>query len=102
MAITGLEFPINIPWTRICVSGDMLDPSTGPPGTTPPLWQSSMALFSYEPPDEYQIHPGRRIVYYKLTCTITNYQPQDDQILGQIDWDGLNYAEAQDLERKLR
>ncbi|MGW3728912.1 hypothetical protein [Streptomyces sp. NPDC000851] len=102
MAIAGLEFPVNIPWTRVCVSGDMLDPGIGPPGTTPPLWQSSMALFCYEPPDEYQVHPGRKILYYKLTCTITNYQPQTDQILGQIDWNSLNYTEAQDLGRKLR
>ena len=89
MAITGLNLPIDIPWERICVARDMVDPGRGVAAETPPLWQSSIALFRYVPPDEYQVYPGRRILYYKLTCTITNYQPRDQQVLGTIDLYGL-------------
>jgi hypothetical protein len=85
MAITGLNLPIDIPWERVCVSTEMLDPDIGGAGLTPPLWQTSMALFRYVPPDEYQIYPDRRIVYYKLTCTITGYTPQAQEILGAVD-----------------
>ena len=58
MAITGLNLPIDIPWERVCVARDMVDPGRGVPAETPPLWQSSMALFRYVPPDEYQVYPG--------------------------------------------
>jgi hypothetical protein len=85
MAISGLNLPIDIPWERVCVSTEMLDPDIGGAGLTPPLWQTSMALFRYVPPDEYQIYPERRIIYYKLTCTITGYTPQAKEILGAVD-----------------
>jgi hypothetical protein len=85
MAITGLNLPIDIPWERACVSTEMLDPEIGGAGLTPPLWQTSMALFRYVPEDEYQIYPDRRIIYYKLTCTITGYTAQSKEILGAVD-----------------
>lgn len=102
MAITGLNLPIDIPWERICVARDMVDPGRGVPAETPPLWQSSLALFRYVPPDEYQFYPGRRILYYKLTCTITNYQPRDQQVLGTIDRYGLGTGTLADEEVKRR
>ena len=57
--------------------------------SVPPLWKSSMALFRYTPPEEYQIYPNQRIIYYKLSCTITNYQLKSNEILGAIDADGF-------------
>lgn len=84
MAATSLSLPIDIPWERVCVTNDMLDPARGNPAETPPMWQSSLALFRYVPPDEYQIYPDRRIIYYKLSCTISNYQPRSEQLVGLI------------------
>ena len=101
MAITGLNLPIEIPWERVCVSNDMVDQGRGP-DEAPALWQSSLALFRYVPPDEYQVYPGRRIIYYKLSCTITNYQPRDQQIMGQIDPYGLSHGTIGDEEVKRR
>ena len=82
------------PADRHPVGTDLRGPRYGGPrtrrgGRTSPLWQSSIALFRYVPPDEYQVYPGRRILFYKLTCTITNYQPRDQQVLGTIDLYGL-------------
>ncbi|HKZ07681.1 MAG TPA: hypothetical protein VJU81_19595 [Methylomirabilota bacterium] len=102
MAITGLNLPIDIPWERVCVARDMVDPGRGVADETPPLWQSSVALFRYVPPDEYQVYPGRRILYYKLTCSITNYQPRDQQVLGAIDLYGLGTGTLTDEDVKRR
>jgi hypothetical protein len=63
----------------------MLDPASGTAASMPALWQTSIALYRYVPPDDYQVYPNRRIVYYKLTCTITNYTPKSEQIVGMID-----------------
>lgn len=103
MAITGLNLPIDIPWERVCVTMDMLDPARDQPNETPPLWQSSLALFRYVPPDEYQIYPDRKIIYYKLTCTITNFQPRADQIIGLIDPGefATSYMSNDELQRRL-
>jgi hypothetical protein len=84
MAITGLDLPIDIPWERLCVTRDMLDPATTA-AAMPPLWQTSIAIYRYVPPDESQVYPNRRLVYYKVTCTITNYQPKSEQITGLIE-----------------
>ncbi|HZI62088.1 MAG TPA: hypothetical protein VFD62_15335 [Pyrinomonadaceae bacterium] len=92
MAATSLSLPIDIPWERICVTTDMLDASPDRAASMPPLWQSSMALYRYVPPDEYQIYPGRRIVYYKLTCTVTNFQPKSEQLVGVIDPGVFSYG----------
>jgi hypothetical protein len=100
MAISALNLPIDIPWTRVCVTNDMVDP--GAPGAPPPLWQSSMALYRYVPPAEYQIYPGRRIIYYKLAATITNYQPRSTEVLGVLDTNRLSTGTLKDEEVKKR
>jgi hypothetical protein len=102
MALAALNLPIDIPWERVCVTRDMVYPGPGAGAETPPIWQSSMALYRYVPPDEYQIYPARRILYYKLTCTITNYQPRDQAILGTIDPYGLATNTLADEEVKRR
>jgi hypothetical protein len=101
MAITALNLPTDIPWERVCVTTDMVDPG-GQPSQVPPLWQSSMALYRFVPPDEYQVYPGRRIVYYKLAVTITNYQPKADQILGIVNSAGLSTGTIKDEDVKRR
>ena len=92
MAVSGLNLPIDIPWERMCVTTDMLDTSEGAAAGMPPLWQSSLALYRYVPEDEYQVYPRRRILYLKLTCTITNFQPKDDQLVGLIDPGAFTYG----------
>ncbi|GAC1496358.1 MAG: hypothetical protein NVS1B6_01410 [Steroidobacteraceae bacterium] len=41
-------------------------------------------MWSYVPDAEYQIYPGRKIVYLKVTATITGYQPRDKEIEGRF------------------
>jgi len=100
MALTVLNLPTDIPWTRVCVTTDMVDP--GPPGAPPPLWQSSLALYRYVPPADYQVYPGRRIIYYKLAATISNYQPKAEQVLGALDADRLSTGTLKDEDVKGR
>lgn len=102
MAITGLNLPTDIPWERVCVTTDMVDPGQGQLNQTPPLWQSSMALYRYVPSDEFQIYPGRRIIYFKLAATITNYQPKSDEVLGTLNVAGLATGTLKDEEVKRR
>jgi hypothetical protein len=102
MATAALNLPVDIPWERVCVTKDMVDPGRGQASETPPLWQSSMALYRYVPPDEYQVYPNRRLVYYKLAATISNYQPKSSQILGTLDANALSSGRLADEEVKRR
>lgn len=86
-----LNLPTDIPWERICVTEDMLDASVCD-DVRPPKWHTSLAVFRYLPPDEYQEYPNQRITYLKVTATITGYQPIDQEIQGQIDWDDVNVS----------
>jgi hypothetical protein len=102
MSIMGLNLPTDIAWERVCVSGDMTATGAcGPSNELPPKWQSSIAVFRYVPEAEYQTYPGRKIVYYKVTCTLTSYQPRADEIEGVVDRAGLRAEEVEDLERRL-
>jgi hypothetical protein len=84
-----LTLPTDIPWERICVTEDMIDPRACDP-RTPAKWQTSLAAFKYRPDDEDQLFPAYYITYLKVTATITGYQPLDDEIQGKIDWDGVD------------
>jgi hypothetical protein len=84
-----LGLPIDIPWKRICVTEDMVDRVVCD-RVLPPKWHSSIAVFKYRPEDEYQLYPDYDISYLKVSCTITGYQPLEDEIQGQIDWGGLD------------
>lgn len=84
-----LNLPTDIPWKRICVTEDMVDRVVCD-ANLPPKWHSSLAVFKYVPEDEFQMYPNYKITYLKVTATITGYQPLDDEIQGEIDWDGLN------------
>lgn len=101
MALSALDYPTDIRWERVCVSQDMLDPK-GCDDSRPPKWNSSLALFRYEPEAEYQPYEDRRILYYKVTCTLTSYQPESDAIEGSVDWDSLSAVEVADFEERLK
>jgi hypothetical protein len=101
MAVIGLNLPTDIRWERICVTEDMMakDPCAL---YTPPKWHTSIAVYRYLPEQEYQIYPGRRILYFKVVCTITSYQPQADEIETQIDWTRMHFQDKVDFEDKLK
>lgn len=84
-----LNLPTDIPWERICVTEDMIDPVVCDK-RLPAKWQTSLAVFKYRPEDEFQMFPEYDITYLKVTATITGYQPLDKEIQGEIDWDGVN------------
>lgn len=70
-----LDIPTDIPWRRICVSEDMLDPV--PCGNEyPPRWRSSLAVFRYDPTDEYQPFDDHIISYIKVVATIAPFAPE--------------------------
>ena len=86
-----LGLPTDIPWKRRCVTTDMIDRVVCD-RSLPPKWQSSIALFEYTPPEEFQEFPDYDISYLKATVTITGYQALDDEIQGRIDWSGVDVS----------
>jgi hypothetical protein len=84
-----LGMPTDIPWRRICVTEDSLDRVVCD-DKLPAKWQSSIAVFQYVPPEDDQLFPDYDISYLKVTTTITGYQALEDEIQGQIDWDGVD------------
>jgi hypothetical protein len=79
MTITTFGVPVDIPWRRIAFSEDMLD-KTACDRTLPLRWRSSVAVFTYQPPDDQQQMDGLLISYLKVACTITGYQPDGAEI----------------------
>lgn len=75
MSTFKLALPTDIPWRRLCVSADMLDPLTCD-DERPPRWRSSMAVFRYDPAEEYQADETRVVTYLKVVCTIAPFQPE--------------------------
>lgn len=75
MSISTFSLPLDIPWKRVCVSGDMTDGSLCD-AHMPARWRSSIAIFSYQPPEEDQTYDDMLVSYYKVTCSITGYQYQ--------------------------
>lgn len=84
-----LGLPVDIPWQKVCVTEDMVDRVVCD-DRLPPKWHSSIAVFKYVPDEEYQQFPDTKVTFLKVTVTITGYQPMNDEIQGEIDWDGLN------------
>lgn len=79
MAITEMSLPIDIPWKRMGVSKDMIDPSGGNL-SFPQKWRSSIAVFYHEPAELPPDYCNRKITYLKIVCTITNYQVDGDDV----------------------
>ncbi len=93
----SLGLPIDIPWQRICVSEDMLDPKICDL-TNPPKWNSSLAVFKFTPDDDNQNNEHHDVVYLKVVATITGYQPRDQEIEGTLDWDNLTIEQIEEVE----
>jgi hypothetical protein len=73
MSTFKLSLPTDIPWRRMCVSKDMLDPLACD-DARPPRWHSSMAAFRYDPAEEYQPYEDYLVTYVKVVCTIAPFQ----------------------------
>jgi hypothetical protein len=81
MAGRLLDIPFDVPWKEIAVSADMVDREFCNK-KFPPDWRSSVAVSVYEPPDEELPDElcGRRVAFLKVTCSITGYQPSNDEV----------------------
>ena len=79
-----LNLPIDIPWKLIDSSPDMMDGKFCN-NRSPNLFRSSLAIYAYEPKAEELPEElcGDRITYLKVSCTITGYQPTEEE-KGQI------------------
>lgn len=86
-----LSLPTDIPWRRICVSDDMMDPLSCD-DERPPRWHSSLAAFRYDPPEEYQPYASEVISYIKVIATITPFQQVEPSVLLDIQIDLQEYA----------
>ncbi|MEU9856249.1 hypothetical protein [Streptomyces sp. NPDC047974] len=78
MSIQSLAPPLDITWTRMAYSRDMVDTAFGD-FEFGPKWRSSLAVYYYLVPEEETAddYPDSRIVYLKLTCSITGYNPSE-------------------------
>jgi hypothetical protein len=79
VSIQTLAVPLDVTWQRLAYSRDMIDTSFGD-AAMPPKWRSSMAVYSYVVPEEQTAdsYPNARIVYLRLTCSITGWNPSED------------------------
>jgi len=87
MSITAVNLPINIPWTQVATSVDMIDMRHNH-GAFPEPWRSSLAIYAYEPSPE-ELDPAlcnRQITFLKVTCSITGIQYSDVEQDQLIDW----------------
>ncbi len=78
MSTFNLGLPTDIPWKRICVTQDMLDANPCD-ATRPHPWRHSIAVFRYDPSDDYQadaLAAGYKISYLKVSVSITPWAPQ--------------------------
>jgi hypothetical protein len=95
-----LGLPTDIPWKRICVTEDMIDERICD-ATLPPKWASSIAVFRYVPPEEYQEHDDYEVSYLKVAVSLTGFVPRDSEIEGRLDWDNMTSEEIAEVESLL-
>jgi hypothetical protein len=78
MSVPTLTPPLDITWTRMAFSRDMVDTSFED-ATFGPKWRSSLAVYYYIVPEEETAddYPTSRIMYLKFTCSITGYNPSE-------------------------
>jgi hypothetical protein len=90
MATDALSIPHDIPWKRVAFSRDMFDPRRG--GSLPPKWRSSLTVYAYAIPlaDTAEDYPDSRIVYFKLSASITGWAESealnDGTVLNPDQW----------------
>ena len=96
-----LNLPVDVPWKFIDSSPDMMD-ATFCNNKSPSPFKSSLAIYAYEPsadelPDELC---GDRITYLKVSCTITGFQPSQDekeQIVSLLEATEVDYAKIEQI-----
>ncbi len=96
MAIQSLMPPQDITWTRMAFAPDMVDTNFGDE-TFSPKWRTSLAVYYYVVPDEdiADSYPNVRIVYLRLTCSLTGWNPSEALRNAQVQaqqagtWDDL-------------
>lgn len=81
MSIQALTPPQDITWTRMLFSRDMMDTNFDRLNF-PPRWRSSFAVYYYIVPEEETVdaYPNSKIVYLKLTSSITGWNPSESLI----------------------
>lgn len=84
MAIQSLTPPQDITWTRMAFSRDMIDTNFGDMKFGA-RWRSSLAVYYYFVPEEEtaDAYPNSRIVYLKLTSSITGWNPSEELLAVQ-------------------
>lgn len=77
MAIDALSLPYDITWQRVAWQADMLD--RGYDNQIPPKWRSSISAYAYAVPlaETVESYPDHRVVYVKVTTTITGWSPRE-------------------------
>jgi hypothetical protein len=77
MSLQSLTPPQDVTWTRLAYSRDMIDKDFD--HRLPPKWRSSMAIYYYIVPEEdsADAYPNSKIVYLKVTCSITGWNPYE-------------------------
>jgi hypothetical protein len=100
MSVLGLNLPTDIPWEQMCVTEDMMAP-VACEVAHPPKWRSSAAVARYVPEDAYQIYPGRRITYLKVTCSLAGYQPRDKEVEGLVSFGDAHKQTIDNLDSLL-
>lgn len=102
-----LNLPIDIPWKLVNCSEDMMD-KTFCDKKMPSPFRSSISLYTYDPkiediPEEYS-KCGKQITYLKVSCSITGYQPTEDEKQQIIDLlasvKGVDYSKIDDIIRE--
>jgi hypothetical protein len=89
MTTQALDMPLDVPWQRLAFSTDMIETNMNDDGL-PPKWRSSLAAYAYvvAAEDSQEQYPDRRIVYLKLTTSITGWCPRED-LLNAVDLGGV-------------
>lgn len=89
MALDALGIPHDIPWRRLAWTHAMLHRLGA---ALPPKWRSSVSVYAYPVPleDTEEEYPDDRIVYLKLTTTITGWTvseglPTFDELDSELD-----------------
>lgn len=102
-----LNLPIDIPWTLVNCSEDMMD-KTFCDKKMPSPFRSSISLYTYDPkvediPEEYS-KCGKHITYLKVSCSITGYQPTGEEQQQIIDLltsiNGVDYSKIDEIIRE--
>ena len=96
-----LNLPVDIPWTFIRCSHDMMD-DTWCNKKSPSPFRSSLALYAYEPKAEELPAElcGNRITYLKVSCSITGYQPEEsekEQIVRLLETAEVDYSKIEQI-----